>query len=216
MNAALGVLMALLERATTGKGQYIDISMTDGMVGLLTLPIYFSGVTGQMPVRSDAIFSHRYACYNTYATADGRYLAIGAVEKRFWKLLCDCLKVPEFADFQYNDDRRNEIIDVLSTIFKRHTIDHWDHEFKDIDVCYARVKTFAEVNADPLFNEREMILDLDEKKGTRTFGIPIKFSRTPGSVRTLPDDFGAKGREILCELGYTPDQIDTFEAEDII
>lgn len=216
MNAAMGILMALVERGTTGKGQYIDISMTDGMVGLLTLPLYFSGVTGQMPVRSDAIFSHRYACYNTYATADDRYLVIGAVENRFWKLLCNCLKVPEFADLQYDDDRRNEIIDALSAIFKRHTIDHWDHEFKDIDVCYAKVKTFAEVNVDPLFKEREMVLDLDEKKGTRTFGIPIKLSRTPGSVRTPPDDFGAKGREILCELGYTLDEIDAFEAEDII
>ncbi|MDY0221901.1 MAG: CaiB/BaiF CoA-transferase family protein [Desulfobacterium sp.] len=216
MNAAMGILMALVERATTGKGQYIDISMTDGMVGLLTLPLYFSGVTGQMPVRSDAIFSHRYACYNTYATADDRYLAIGAVEYRFWKLLCDCLKVPEFADLQYDDDRRNEIIDALSAIFKRHSIDHWDHEFKEIDVCYARVKTFAEVNGDPLFNEREMLLTLDGEKETRTFGIPIKLSRTPGSVRTPPDDFGARGREILCELGYTPEEIDAFEAQDII
>ena len=65
MNAAMGILMALVERSTTGKGQYIDISMTDGMVGFLTLPLYFSGVTGRMPVRSDGTFSHRYACYNT-------------------------------------------------------------------------------------------------------------------------------------------------------
>ncbi len=218
MNAAMGILMALVERSTTGRGQYIDISMTDGMVGFLTLPLYFSGVTGRMPVRSDGTFSHRYACYNTYGTADGRFLAIGAVEHRFWKRLCQLLNVPEFADLQYDDDRREEIIDALADIFKQQTIDHWDNTLGDLDVCYARIKTLAEVMADPMLKQREMVVGGDKKDGagTRAFGIPIKLSRTPGSVRTPPDTFGAKGREILGEIGYTLEEINRFEGDNII
>ncbi len=218
MNAAMGILMALVERSTTGRGQYIDISMTDGLVGFLTLPLYFIGVTGRMPVRSDGTFSHRYACYNTYGTADGRYLAIGAVEHRFWKRLCHLLDVPEFADLQYDDDRRDEIIRALTAIFKQRTIDQWDRELADRDVCYARIKTLAEVMDDSMLQQRGMVLGDGKIGGTGStaFGIPIKLSRTPGSVRTPPDAFGAKGREILGELGYAPDEIDRFEADNII
>ena len=94
MNAAIGILLALFARQNTGQGQYIDISMTDGMVGFLPAALFFRQLTGQEPKRADGILSHRYACYNTYETADGRYLSIGAVENRFWKQLCDTLEIP--------------------------------------------------------------------------------------------------------------------------
>jgi crotonobetainyl-CoA:carnitine CoA-transferase CaiB-like acyl-CoA transferase len=72
MNAAIGILLALFAREKTGRGQYIDISMTDGMVGFLPVALYFQQLTGKDPRRADMMLSHRYACYNTYETADGR------------------------------------------------------------------------------------------------------------------------------------------------
>ena len=94
MNAVIGILLALFARENTGKGQYIDISMTDGVVGMLPLVQFFQNLTGKAPARGNALLSHRYACYNTYETADGRYLSIGAVEHRFWKQLCELLGLP--------------------------------------------------------------------------------------------------------------------------
>jgi len=218
MNAAIGILMAVIERTKTGMGQYIDISMTDGMVGFLTLPLFFSGLTGEAPKRSETLFSHRYACYNTYETADNRHISIGAVENRFWKKLCDCLNLPEYGALQYDENRRSEIIETLASIFKKQTLDEWDKKFVDLDVCYSRIKNLAEIMDDELLMEREMVVDFPRKDGTmaKTIGIPVKLSRTPGAIRTPPDEFGERTHEILSELGYSREEIDNFQANDTI
>lgn len=218
MNAAMGILMALVERSKTGKGQSIDISMTDGMVGFLSPAHFFSQLTREIPRRSDFILSHRYACYNTYETADNRYIVIGAVEHRFWKRLCDHLGLPDYAGLQYDDERRKEIILALASIFKRRTVDEWDEEFSDLDVCYARIKNMTEVMDDPLLCEREMVLDFPGKDGTtaKVFGIPVKLSRTPGAIKTPPDEFGGRTHEILAELGYSKEEINGFESDGTI
>ena len=80
MSAAIGILLALFAREKTGQGQYIDISMTDSMVSLLPVALLWQQLMGTFPERGNAMLSHRYACYNTYETADNRYITIGAVE----------------------------------------------------------------------------------------------------------------------------------------
>jgi crotonobetainyl-CoA:carnitine CoA-transferase CaiB-like acyl-CoA transferase len=218
MNAVIGILLALYARDKSGKGQYIDISMTDGMIGYLTLPSFFSKLTGQPYERSETRFSHRYACYNTYETADHRYLAIGAVENRFWQNLCEHLGVPEFTDLQYDEERRQEIISSMRRIFSEKTLDEWEEEFLEVEVCHSKIQGFEEVLRDPLFLEREMIVPLLQPDGTLTkaLGIPVKLSETPGSLRTLPVDFGENTREVLEELGYTKSEIDDFFVRGIV
>jgi crotonobetainyl-CoA:carnitine CoA-transferase CaiB-like acyl-CoA transferase len=212
MNAAIGVLLALLARDKTGKGQYIDISMTDGMVSLLPLTLFFQQRTGENPTRGESLLSHRYAFYNTYETADGRHITIGAVENRFWKLLCEHLGVSEYTPLQYNENRRQEILDFMRKTFKKKTLDEWEAELADLDVCWGRVQNLDEVLQDPLFREREMIVDIRQKKRGKitTLGVPVKLSETPGTVRTSPVDFGESTVSILQELGYTEDQIKAF------
>ncbi len=218
MNAAIGILLALYARDKSGKGQYIDISMTDGMIGYLTLPSFFSQLTGQPYERSETRFSHRYACYNTYETADQRYLAIGAVENRFWQNLCEHLGVPEYTDLQYDEERRQEIIAYMRRTFSEKTLDEWEEEFLEVEVCHSKIQGFEEVLRDPLFLEREMIVPLLQPDGTLTkaLGIPVKLSETPGSLRTLPVDFGENTREVLEELGYTKAEIDDFFVRGIV
>ena len=212
MNAAIGVLLALWARERTGKGQYIDISMTDGTMGLLTLPLFFLQRTGETPKRGEWILSHRYAFYNTYETADGRYISIGAVENRFWKKLCEHLGAPEYASLQYDEDHREEIIEFVRRRFKQRRLSEWEADLVELDVCWGRVQNIGEVLQDPVFREREMVVDLDLKNGgtTTTLGVPIKLSETPGKVRTPPADFGENTLDILLELGFTTDQIDMF------
>jgi crotonobetainyl-CoA:carnitine CoA-transferase CaiB-like acyl-CoA transferase len=218
MNAAIGILLALFAREKTGRGQYIDISMTDGMVGLLPLVLFFSQLNGQEPKRADGFLSHRYACYNTYETADGRFISIGAVENRFWMQLCDVLGVPEYAELQYNDQRRKEIIDYMRQAFKQKTLDEWDAVLGDLDICWGRVQSLSEVLEDPLFRQREMVVEIkgNDGKTSKTLGVPVKLSQTPGAVRTPPVDFGASTPDILRELGYSDNEIKRFKKEGVI
>jgi crotonobetainyl-CoA:carnitine CoA-transferase CaiB-like acyl-CoA transferase len=209
MNAAIGILLALFARGKTGKGQYIDISMTDGMVGFLPAALFFKNLTGHAPKRGNAFLSHRYACYNTYETADGRYLSIGAVENRFWKKLCEVLDVPQYSDLQYDEARREEIIAFMRETFRSKTIAQWETILGDTDVCWGRIQNLAEVLEDPLFSEREMVVDLKGADGNdiKTLGVPVKLSETPGSVRSHPVAFGASTDAILQELGYSDEAI---------
>jgi crotonobetainyl-CoA:carnitine CoA-transferase CaiB-like acyl-CoA transferase len=217
MNAAIGVLLALWARERTGKGQYIDISMTDGVLGLLSLPLYFLQRTGETPKRGEWLLSHRYACYNTYETADGYFISIGAVENRFWKKLCEQLGVPEYASLQYDEDRREEIIEFMRRRFKQRRLSEWEVDLLPLDVCWGRIQKINEVLQDPVFREREMVVDMDLKNGERTsvLGVPIKLSETPGQIRTPPADFGENTLDILRELKFAPDQIERFKEKDV-
>ncbi len=218
MNAVIGILLALYARESSGRGQYVDISMTDGMLGFLTLPHFFQTLSGKKDIRSDSLLSHRYGCYNTYETADGKYLSIGAVENRFWKNLCDYLKVPEYTFRQYDDECRHEIIDFLRKTFIGRTLSEWDAELEGIEVCYSRIQNLDEIFEDPLFVERQMVVDLKQRDGkvAKTFGIPVKLSDTPGSIRTPPDDFGGGTQEILAGIGYTEEEIEGLIRDKVV
>jgi crotonobetainyl-CoA:carnitine CoA-transferase CaiB-like acyl-CoA transferase len=215
MNAAIGILLALFAREKTGQGQYIDISMTDGVVGFLSLPYFFKEVNKTSPKASDTMLSHRYGCYNTYATQDGRWLTIAAVENRFWRILCEHLGVPEFGALQYDDSKKDQIICRLREIFTTKTLRAWEAELSELEVCFAAGAGLDEVLKDSLFCEREMVHSyLTESGETRYgFGIPVKLSTTPGSIRTTPCSFGKNTSEILAELGYSEKEIASLIAD---
>ena len=218
MNAAIGILLALFARGNTGQGQYIDISMTDGMVGFLPAALFFRQLTGQEPRRADGLLSHRYACYNTYETADGRYLSIGAVENRFWKQLCDTLEIPEYAPLQYDDQRREEILQYMRKTFRQKSLDEWDAILADLDICWGRIQSTKEVLDDPLFLQRETVVEIEGQDGkkSKTIGVTVKLSDTPGTLRTPPVDFGESTAAILQEMDYTDEDIKEFEEKRVI
>lgn len=214
LNAVTGILLALVARSRDGRGQYIDISMTDGLVSLLAAALSLLQSEGRAPRRGDALLAHRYACYNVYETADGRYLTIGALEPRFWHNLCECLGITQYSGLQFDETRRVEIIQALRGAFRTRTLSEWSSVLADLDIGWGRVQNLEEVLRDPLFREREMILEIGTRDGSRTaaIGIPVKLSRTPGSLRTPPAAFGQHTRRILAELGYGQPQIDDFFA----
>ncbi len=207
--AVTGILLALMAREKTGRGQHVDISMTDGMLGFLTIPFYFQQRDGCVPPRGDSMLSHRYGCYNTYETADGRHISIGAVERRFWQRLCEFLKVPQYSELQYDEDRRTEIIESLRQIFRQKTLAVWEKLLHDMDVCWAAVRTVEEVVADPHFSQRQTIARTaqDPKGGGNAPGVTVKLGGTPGSVRSRPAAFGEHTAEVLAELGYSKEEI---------
>jgi crotonobetainyl-CoA:carnitine CoA-transferase CaiB-like acyl-CoA transferase len=218
LNAAVGILLALLARGKSGRGQYIDISMTDGAASLLSLQLHFQQVDGRSPRRGDSRFAHRYACYNTYETRDGRYIAIGAVENRFWQKLCDHFEVPEYSVLQYDEGRRNEILAFMRSAIRKKTLAQWEEDLADIDACWAPVKTLDDVLQAPLFRERDMVVKIEgeESETTPLFGTPIKLSDTPGGIRTAPPTFGGNTHAILSEFGYSIEEIKVLVEKGVV
>ena len=218
LNAAVGILLALLARGKNGRGQYIDISMTDGAASLLSLQLHFRDVDGRSPRRGDSRLSHRYACYNTYETRDGRYIAIGAVENRFWQKLCVHFGVPEYAALQYDEGRRKEILAFVRSTIRKKTLAQWEEDLADIDACWAPVRTLEDVLQAPLFRERDMVMEIKGEQGgtTTLLGTPIKLSDTPGGIRAAPPAFGGNTRAILSEFGYSTEEIRVLEEKGVV
>lgn len=216
MNAAMGILLALFAREKTGQGQYVDISMTDGSLGLMQVVLFFRELFGRTPQRGDGLLSQGYACYNTYETNDGRYLSLGALEPRFWKPLCHHLGLLEFAPLQFDDSRQKEMIHQLQTLFKQKSLATWEKELAGLDICWAPVRTLDEALEDPMFKARDMVIKGEEGALQPAIGIPVKLSGTPGTLRTQPVGFGENTREVLQQLGYSDREIEAFQQEGII
>ncbi len=214
MNGALGIVMALFHRERSGKGQHIDISMTDGMLGLLPTVQFLQALFGTEQKRGEAFLSHRYACYNTYETEDGRYLSVGAMENHFWQNLCHRLGKPEYGPLQYDETRREEIIAFMREQFRKKPLVEWENEFRGLDVCVAPIRTVAEAMQDPLFKERKMVSATNQT--TPDLGVPVKLSETPGSLRTAPAAFGENTDRILEELGYSWSEIKELREKGVV
>jgi len=218
LNAAIGILLALFERQRSGQGQHIDISMTDGMLGFLPVAQYWRELTGQAPQRSDNMLAHRFACYNTYATADDRFLAVGALEGRFWKKLCERLGLSQYADMQFDETHRLEIIEAFRAVFLQKSMCEWEALLGEADLCVSAIRTIDEALKAPVFVARGMVVETPRTDGTAetNIGVPIRLSATPGAVRTPRAAFGQSTRKILMEYGYSEQQLQRLTDEGII
>ncbi|MBW1697518.1 MAG: CoA transferase [Deltaproteobacteria bacterium] len=218
LNAAIGITLALYSREKIGKGQYIDIAMTDSCLAMLPVVVGMIWGRGQFSPRAAALVYQKYACYNIYKTADGKYLTVGALEPRFWETICQYFQVPEYIPLQYSEERRTEIINFLRAKFLEKTRDEWMKIFFNKDACLGAVLSIAEALNSEHTKGRKMVteMDSDERGSGNALGIPIKLSETPGSLRTCAPEFGEHTRTILKELGYSEQDIARLELEEVV
>ena len=132
------VLAALLERARTGAGRHVVVSMTHGSHDLVAHRL------GGEPVAR--MLTGGLACYRIYDTADGRRITVAALEPKFFGRLCELVERPELAERQYDADQE-ELAVELAAVFRTRTLDDWLERFGDEDVCVGPVSTRAEAAA---------------------------------------------------------------------
>jgi crotonobetainyl-CoA:carnitine CoA-transferase CaiB-like acyl-CoA transferase len=199
MQAALGVLGALLARERGGPGQVIDVSMQEGVVALMS-PMLAGVAGGGREARWGGYLTGAAPWYNLYATSDGRHLAVGALEPWFWTELSRRLGHPEWAALQFTPHAFPAIHAELTRIFAARTLAEWTAELVDADVCVTPVLTLAETLADPQLAARGTFLrDADGVPQART--LP----RLAGSQEPRPPPApGADAAELLAELGFDP------------
>jgi len=205
MNAVVGILAALLARARTGAGQYLDMAMVDGLVTMMFLNIDDYLTTGHVPHRGETLLTGQYPWYNIYETQDGRYLSVGAIEPWFYENLCRCLGRQDFIDHQYADGgRRDEIFAAFREIFRTKTRDAWVAELMPAETCVAPVLAIDEVARDPHLRHRHLIVETEAPGGARReqVGAMVKLSGTPARVQGPRAEPVDDTLALLQELGY--------------
>lgn len=203
--AAFAIASALLVRERTGRGQCIDLAMTDGLLYLQAAAIG-TMLGGEVPPPGPGRgeFSGADPSYEVYETADGRWISIGARETRFWNNLCDVIGREDLKPRQHDAGSQAEIREAIARTFKCKTRDEWFKELRTTELCIAPVYTLDEALADEHNRARAMVVELpDPAVGTvRQVGIGPKFSATPGEVRTVSPVAGQHTDEVLGALGY--------------
>ncbi len=207
MLLAVGILAALLEREQSGRGQVLDVAMVDGSA-LLTAFIRGMVARGSwIDERGHNFVDGGSHYYDSYETADGRFVAIGTIEPQFYHRLLELLGLDDEAarvDFM---DRRAwaELKPVVADIFRTKTRDEWCAVFeRETETCFAPVLTLDEAPAHPHLRARETYIEL----GGRQQPAPApRFSRSALGRPSLGREHGADTDAVLESAGYSPDEI---------
>lgn len=217
--AAFGILAALAARERSGTGQFVDISMTDGLVSWLCYhasDYLFGGIEPRGGVRP---FIGGAPCYNVYRCSDGTHITLGIIEEHFWHRFCDLIKRPDLKSQQWPiGEAALKQFSELNDVFRRDTSVHWVKTLAEFDIPVSPVNTMEEAFKDPQLVHREMLQYVEHPDEGRIpqLGFPIKFSATPGRIRTPPPTLGQHTREILSGLGYSEQDITRFGSAGVI
>ena len=218
MHGAIGVLAALMARQRTGRGQFVDIAMTDGVVSLLSSALSSYFPTGNVTERGNTFLGGAAPQYNTYQCQDGKYLSLGSLEPWFFANLCRAVGREDFIPYAWDESKREEIIDHLTKVFKTRPRDEWVEVLRQTDTCVAPVYLFDEMERDPHLIHRKMIVEVEHPDGgkIKQTGISVKLSDTPGQIRNLAPRTCQHTDEVLTELGYPTDEIERLKKEGAI
>lgn len=214
--AVIGILLALQARTVTGRGQFCDVSMLDGVVSWLPFILARFGA-GEKPVRGTGLLGGSYACYQVYPTADGKYISLGALEDKFWQCFCRLIGREEYIRQQMDLAAQSEMIQALQEMFREKSQAEWLEFFAGQDICLSPVNELAQVLEDPQIRHRQMIVPVPGDSSTTLLaGIPIKLSDTPGQIRPVSPAQGEHTRQILKDIGYSDAELDELAEQKII
>jgi crotonobetainyl-CoA:carnitine CoA-transferase CaiB-like acyl-CoA transferase len=216
---AMGILAALLDAQRSGKGRYVDVAMTEGVLVHNLQALAAVALTGKAHPRGADFLSGREPCYSVYRTADGRHMAVGALERKFWERVCDVLQRPDLkaSHWQIRSEPGGRDAqwgkEQTSAIFASRPQAYWVEKFAGEDCCVSPVLTLEETFQDPQILAREMIL---RDGGTLQFAPPMKISEYEFTIGRVASKAGEHSDEILREAGYTGAEIDGLRTTGVI
>jgi len=206
LHAVIGILCALMARDKTGRGQYVDISMTDSVLSFLTVSLLRYFRDGFIPKRG-----WPSPTINVWKTKDGKFVSTGLIEPYFWERFCHALDREDLIPHQRaKGEKLQEVYSAIRETFLTKTRDEWFQIMKDADTCVSPVLELDEVVNDPQLLSRDMFPEFDHPTAgkVRQLGMPIKLSETPAKFRGFAPLIGQHTEEVLQGLGYTKHQIE--------
>jgi crotonobetainyl-CoA:carnitine CoA-transferase CaiB-like acyl-CoA transferase len=220
--AMQGILLALLARQRTNRGQHIDTSLLDSTISTLTYQSLMYLMTGENPSRMGTRHPS-IVPYECFEVKDG-FVNIGVTNQKQWIAFCRVLGLSEIAE----DPRFTEMKErlkhygllkqIIAPRLLRMTRDEVTSQLGEAGIAVGPVNTVAEALNDPQTSAREMIRELThpEYGPIKQLGIPVKLSDTPGQVEGPPPRFGEHNAEVLSMLGYSDDQIAEYRAQKVV
>ena len=203
MLLGFGVVCALLEASRSGRGQVVDAAMVDGAALLAAMFAGFLAAGGWSEERGANTLDSGAPWYDVYQTADGKYVAIGAIEDKFFAELCQRLQLSDLPA-QHDRARWPEMRGRFAEAFKRKTRDEWCRAFEGSDACFAPVLSWSEARTHEHSRARTAYAEL--AKVPQPAPAP-RFSRTAPTLRRAAPERGEGGREALGEWGFGEGEI---------
>ncbi len=193
LQAALAVMAALIGRGEDGPGTHLDVSIADGVLWMTSLAVDEHLATGAPVGPGQNIITGRYACYDTYRAADGGWLAVGAIEAKFFANLCRLLGCPQWTDHQLDDDVQDAIRADFRAAFATRARDEWAALLAGADTCVTPVLSAEELVDDEQYAARHAIVEAVTATGGR--GGPTRFRQVgPVLAGMVPTGRAGAGR----------------------
>ncbi len=183
MQAVIAILAALVARRATGEGTYLDVSVADGVVALMSLNIDEYLATGDVPGPRHSLLTGRYACYDVYPAADGDWLAVAAIEPHFYANLCRALGCEQWIDHQTDDAAQDAIRHDFRAAFATRPRDAWVAELGPADTCVSAVASVPDLVTDEHFRTRDVFVTATRDDGPDFEQVGWLFA---GADRTQP------------------------------
>jgi alpha-methylacyl-CoA racemase len=218
MHAALAVCAALVGRGNTGEGTYLDVSVADGVLWLMSLAADEHLATGSTPGPKHDVLTGRYACYDTYRAGDGGWLAVAAIEARFFANLCQALGCGQWAERQYDDAAQDDIRRDLAAAFATRGRDEWVEALAGADTCVAPVREVSEIGADPQFAWRGALVEAKHpvRGSFRQVGPVLAGSAPVAEPVVVPDETASDTDELLAAAGLSPATLSDLRDRQVI
>jgi alpha-methylacyl-CoA racemase len=185
--AAVGILAALHERDRSGRGQHIEVVLGHAALWSMAMPLAGALAAGSAPSRRDGLWTGGVVCYQTYRCADG-WLALGALEEKFWRTLCEGLGRPDLAEHRY-DKVDTPTHEALSAIFAARSRSEWAEFATTHNCCLTVLQGVNDALSSDLAREMGLLVEVSQPsidQPFETLAHPVRFSRTPADEGRLP------------------------------
>ncbi len=205
MTAVAGILAAVIAAKASGEGRYVDVSMTDAVFAHAYSPLLATLIDGRPRPRGEDQLSGALPGYGIYRTQDGRYMAVGALEPKFWEMLCDALDRPDLKPHGFiGGDKAAWVRGELESLFAVRPQSFWEQKFSGVDCGVTPVLAMDEALRHPQLTARGMVV---ERGGLTQFAPPFKLSGFDFQVRRSSPARGGDSEAVLREAGYGESEI---------